>query len=152
MGQIRKTVSEFIEDTPLSAVGPEDSIAAAIEVMKRDQSDCVVVLDAGMIVGIFTERDFLNRVTAARRDPAETKMKSAMTPNPEVLRTYDCISYAINRMAVGGFRNVPIIGEQGKPIAVLSVRDVVSHLSELFDEVSPVREPSRSAWVDIGGG
>ncbi len=152
MREIRKTVSEFIEDVAVPAVGLQDSVADAIAEMKQHPSDCVVVLASGTLVGIFTERDFLTRVTAAKRDPALTKMEEVMTPEPETLRAYDCISYAINRMAVRGYRNIPIVGDAGKPLAVLSVRDVVSHLSELFDEVSASSELPTNAWVDIGGG
>jgi len=51
-----------------------------------------------------------------------------MTPDPVVLRRDDPIAVAINKMAVGGFRHVPIV-DAGRPIAVVSAKDVFRHIS-----------------------
>ena len=78
-----------------------------------------------------------------------------MTPNPVTLRTDDCISYAINKMAVGGFRNVPIVDAGGTPVAMLDTRDVIAHLSDLFDALAEQRTErgdDDGEWDDIGGG
>lgn len=153
MQRIQKTISEFLSDGSVPSVGPDDVVSKAIEAMKSGGSDCVLVLDDGKPIGIFTERDFLNRVTAEQRKPSETAMRDVMTRDPETLRPHDCISYAINRMAVRGFRNVPIIDGDGKAIAVIDVRDVVDHMSELFSEMGEGGSSSKEddEWVDIGG-
>lgn len=121
--------------------------------MKAHGSNYVVVLDDGKLEGIFTERDFLNRVTAARLIPSETLMRDVMTSDPQTLSTEDCVSYAINLMAVGGFRNIPILDPDGTFRVVLTVRDVIGHLSELMSEYQRNADPvEMQEWIDIGGG
>jgi CBS domain-containing protein len=107
---------------------------------------------SGDLVGIFTGRDFLNRVAAEKRKPAETLLGEVMTKAPETLGPDDCVSYAIDRMANGGFRNVPIVAD-GRPVAVISVRDVMTHLAEVFAEIEEGdADDEMKDWVDIGGG
>lgn len=154
MRRIQKTISEFIGETPPAApiVATSDTVSKAVEVMRAHKTNYVVVLDGERLEGIFTERDFLNRVTAARRTPAETVMADVMTSEPQTLSSSDCVSYAINQMAVGGFRNIPIVDADGKFRMVLTVHDVVGHLSELLSEVVAPPEPEMQEWIDIGGG
>jgi CBS domain-containing protein len=151
---IQKTIADFISDEPLPQVAPDQSVEAAVDVMSDTKSDCVLILDGDRLVGIFTERDFLNRVTAKKRPPAQTPIADVMTADPSTLRQKDRISYAINRMAVGGFRNIPIVDENARPVAVLSVRDVMRHLYELFAEVEgdAAKSGEWDEWTDLGGG
>lgn len=154
MRSIQTTIDQFISDEPLPAVAPDDPVSAAMTAMKTHASDCALVLDGDTLVGIFTERDFLNRVTAQQRAPGETRVREVMTVEPETLRAHDSIAYAINRMVVRGFRNIPIVDEGNRAVAVLDVRDVMTHLSVLFDDVAEGRrvEGDWDEWTDIGGG
>lgn len=154
MQSIQKTIQEFLSEDALPAAAPDDLVTAAAATMKEKQQDCVLILDGSELVGIFTERDFLYRVTAEQRNPADTKVRDVMTPKPETLRATDSIAYAINRMVVRGFRNIPIVDDSGKPVSVLDVRDVMSHLNEVFAEVSEGGggDGEWDEWTDIGGG
>jgi CBS domain-containing protein len=55
-----------------------------------------------------------------------------MTPDPVVLRHDDPIAVAIHKMAVGGFRHIPIV-EDGRPTGVVTARDVFHHLASSLD-------------------
>jgi CBS domain-containing protein len=52
-----------------------------------------------------------------------------MTPDPVVLRPDDSIAVAINKMAVGGFRHIPLV-ENGRATGIVSARDVFRHILE----------------------
>ena len=52
-----------------------------------------------------------------------------MTRDPVVLRHNETIAVAINKMAVGGFRHIPIV-DDGRPTGVVSAKDVFRHLVE----------------------
>src|SRR5688572_24383324 len=103
--------------------------------MREKGTHCAVVVAGQKLIGIFTERDFLLRVAAERRDPAKVPVREVMTPDPETLHAHDDVTYAINRMAVRRFRNVPIIDRNGRPTSVLDVRLVMMHLVKVFAEV-----------------
>ena len=77
-----------------------------------------------------------------------------MTRDPETLCADDCVTYAINMMSVGGFRNIPIVDQDGRPEGVLRVREVVSHLSELVSKEGLGEKSPKdgSEWFDVGGG
>jgi CBS domain-containing protein len=87
----------------------------------------------GKMVGIFTERDVLTRVFG-RKDVDKLQVKDVMTANPQGFQPDDSIAYVLNAMSVGGYRHVPIVNDQGKPIAVVSVKDIVTFIIDHFPE------------------
>lgn len=152
MFQIQKSIGECIAASGFAAVGPDDPVSAAVEAMLAAETDCVLVVDGDELQGIFTERDFLNRVSAEDRDPATTPMRIVMTSEVDTLRSTDCVTYAISRMAVGGYRNVPVVDDDGKPTSVLDVRIIMGHLIKVFAEIENEDHEVADAWIDIGGG
>jgi CBS domain-containing protein len=88
--------------------------------------DCVLVTEGGRLVGIFTDRDAVLKV-AGQADGGGRPIRDLMTQDPVVLRHDETIAVAINKMAVGGFRHIPIV-EDGRPTGVISARDVFHHL------------------------
>jgi CBS domain-containing protein len=56
-----------------------------------------------------------------------------MTKDPETLEEDQTIACALNKMSVGGYRHIPIV-RHGKPVGVVSIRDLVDFLVELFPE------------------
>jgi CBS domain-containing protein len=117
---------------PPILVEPDTTVVAAVNAMNEFRVGCVLVQRAGKLVGIFTERDVLNRVIFR---PGNTTMtvESVMTKDPETLEANQTIACALNMMSVGGYRHIPIV-EHAKPVGVVSVRDLVDFLVELFPE------------------
>ena len=99
----------------------------AIRRMHDETIDCVLVTDDGRLVGIFTDRDAVLKVAGLER--RERPIATLMTRDPVVLRHDETIAVAINKMAVGGFRHIPIV-EDGRPTGVVTARDVFRHLVE----------------------
>ncbi|HYL40717.1 MAG TPA: CBS domain-containing protein [Candidatus Binatus sp.] len=104
----------------------ETSAGEAIERMRRDGVDCLLVIEGGALVGIFTDRDAVLKVGTTAGDPRP--LREVMTPDPVVLRHDDPVAVAIHKMAIGGFRHVPVL-DDGTPIAVVSAKDVFRHLA-----------------------
>jgi len=55
-----------------------------------------------------------------------------MTRSPDAVLSNGTVAFVLNRMAVGGFRHVPVVDEDDRPVALISVRDVVQFLVEQF--------------------
>jgi CBS domain-containing protein len=104
----------------------ETSAGEAIERMRRDGIDCLLVIEGGALVGIFTDRDAILKVGTTVDDPRP--LRQVMTPDPVALRHDDRVAVAIHKMAVGGFRHLPIV-DGDTPIAVVSAKDVFRHLA-----------------------
>ena len=116
----------------LGVMAPEivdvsDDVDIAIGRMHDKGIDCVLVVDGDRFVGIFTDRDAVLKVAGTRL--SDRRIGALMTPDPVVLRHDETIAVAINKMAVGGFRHIPIV-EDGRPTAVVSARDVFRHLAQ----------------------
>lgn len=118
-------LAELGAPSPRTVEGSVD-VADVIERMHHEGIDCFLVTENGRLAGIFTDRDALLKL--AGRGPEHRPVRELMTPDPVVLRHDDTIAVAINKMAVGGFRHVPIV-EGNRPIAVVSARDVFRHIS-----------------------
>lgn len=105
----------------------DGSVDEAIRRMHDKGVDCILVTAAGRLVGIFTDRDAVVKV--AGQDVGSRSIAELMTRDPVVLRHDETIAVAINKMAVGGFRHIPIV-DQGRPTGVVTARDVFRHLVE----------------------
>ena len=102
----------------------------AIERMQSEGIDCLLVTEGDALVGIFTDRDAILKV--AGTTDGDRTVRDVMTPDPVILRSGDPVAVAINKMAVGGFRHVPIV-KAGVPVAVVSAKDVFRHLAAGVD-------------------
>ena len=160
MRRLEKTILEIGWTHAVPRLAVTDRVSRAFDQMSREVYDCVLVMRGDELAGIFTSRDFLNRVAAVRADPAALMLGDVMTPTPRTLRPRDPVAFAINWMAVEGFRNVPILDDAGAVLGVLTVWDVMRHLEAIFDEIDATPRPvppggdtsSVIAMVDLGGG
>ena len=100
----------------------------AIDLMHKKGIDCVLVTEGGKLVGIFTDRDAVLKV--AGRPAGPRALRELMTRDPVVLRHDDPIAVAVHKMAVGGFRHIPIVDGDGLPTGVVTAKDVFRHIVE----------------------
>jgi len=123
-----RLLGEHLDDlgvgTP-TIISADAALGAAITRMHEVPTDCLLVTDSDRLVGIFTERDAVLKVAGVKLDAFD--MRDFMTRDPVVLRHDDISAVAINKMAVGGFRHIPIV-EDGRPIGVVAARDVFRHI------------------------
>jgi CBS domain-containing protein len=108
-----------------ATIGPGGSAMKAVERMRSEGLDCLLVVARGRLVGIFTERDAILKLADER--PGSFVLRDVMTKDPVVLRPDDSLAVAIHKMAIGGFRHIPVV-DDGRPIGVLAARDVFQHV------------------------
>lgn len=125
---------------PLSALGapqpltttPETTIADAVRLMQEASVGCLVVERDGVVRGILTERDCVLKLSQAGLDGMT--VGEIMTPDPVVLRPDDSLAVAINKMAVGGFRHIPLV-ENGHATGIVSARDLFRYILDSIDSI-----------------
>ena len=125
-------ISELALRDPI-VVDADASVVTAVNAMNEHRTGCVLVAQAGRLAGIFTERDVLTKVIFRDHNNA-MKVDAVMTKNPETLEAHQSIAYALNKMSVGGYRHIPIVDRAGRAVGVLSVRDIVDFLVDLFPD------------------
>jgi CBS domain-containing protein len=140
--ELQEIRGAFLNDT-ISALEPADPIClletatvadAIARMLERRQAGVLIVDEEGRLTGIFTERDVLMRVVGAGRDAARTVLHDVMTPNPEALAPADRIAYAVHSMSVAGYRTVPLVDGDRRPVGVVTVSDVIRWLAHLYPE------------------
>lgn len=117
-----------LDPRPPITVPADAPLAEAMRVMTTERTGAVLVTDAaGALVGILTERDFLTKV-AGEPGFAALPVSRFMTANPETVAPTDALAYALRKMDTGGYRHLPVV-VAGKPVGVISVRDVLRHIT-----------------------
>ncbi len=141
----QRLISYVIENQKVITCNPQVTVFKAAHLMRDSEVGAVLVTEQGRLVGIFTERDALNRVIADGRDPRSTQLSEVMTTDPQTIESNKRFGHALHMMYEGGFRHVPVVGRDGHPVGVISARDVLG--PELEEFAAEVRQ--REHLVEI---
>jgi CBS domain-containing protein len=120
------------------------SVYEAARLMKQRGISALIVVEKQRVVGVFTERDIVFRVTAEALDPTTTPLEQVMTASPRTIGPDKPLGHALHMMYEGGFRHVPVV-EHGKAIGMLSARDALG--PELKEFVSEMDEREHIAEI-----
>lgn len=123
-------VSSLKLKAPLT-VTPETPLKEAIATMLAHNIGVLLVVDEdGKLLGMFSERDLLKKVAGIHVLYADMPVKSFMTAKPATVTRGDILALVLHKMDTGGYRHVPVV-EGGKPVGVVSVRDMLRHITKL---------------------
>ena len=116
-------------------VAPGTSLAECVRLIQRSGvGDSVVVADrTGRLHGVLTERDVFARLVGAPADlrrPVETLMNT----EPHTLRPEQTVRDAMALLAIGPYRNVPMVDEDGIVVGIVRQQDLLRALAESFPE------------------
>jgi CBS domain-containing protein len=116
-------------------VPPGTSLAECVAAIQRSGTgDSVFVVDAdGRLAGVLTERDVFGRLVGGDIDLAQP-VETLMTTEPRTLDLDETIRDAIELMQTGRYRNVPVVDETGRLVAVVRQSDLLKYLAESFPE------------------
>ena len=129
--EVRPMKVQDVMSSPAHSCTPDASLAAAAMTMKDYSCGALPVLDnAGRPIGILTDRDVC--LAAARKDrfPAAIKVREVMTCNPFTCGPGTDLAYAVNVMAEGHFRRLPVVDRNGRLVGILSLTDVLASEEE----------------------
>jgi len=120
-------------------VSLHQTVAEAVAIMAARKVGAVPVVDAGRLVGIFSERDLLRRVVLVHRSPEKTEIGDVMTPDPLTASPGDERALAVRKMDAVGCRHLPVV-LHGAVVDMLSIRDLIfGELEERADDVESLR-------------
>lgn len=110
-------------------VSPKESATEVVRRMREAQTGCALVLEGDALVGIFTEHDVLCKMTGEKAYGANVAVSELMSANPETLRETDTVAAALNKMALGRYRHVPVLRDDGG-YAVASIKQVLKYIAQ----------------------
>ncbi len=120
---------------PVSALSPKPPITLpanallglAVARMIDGGVGAILVTDpAGILVGILTERDILNKAPLGPGYDRH-RVEEYMTRDPETVALSDSLAFALGKMASGNYRHVPVVADD-KPVGLIAVRDILRHI------------------------
>ena len=134
-----RPIRSIIQDRPVVTADATTTVSDAARLMQEHKTGALLVCEAGRLVGVFTERDALFRVIAAKRNPTTTQLVDVMTQQPQTVAPDKPLGHALHMMYEGGFRNVPVI-ENGRLVGLVSARDALGPELKTFVEEMDERE------------
>ncbi len=111
----------------LLAIDPEATIAEVARQMRTDDSDSAAVISEGRLVGIITERDLV-RAIADGVDPQQVRADVVMTADPATVDADEDVAMVAVKMMRLGVRHLPVVNKAGKPIGLVSARNLITIL------------------------
>ncbi|MDP2824814.1 MAG: CBS domain-containing protein [Sulfuritalea sp.] len=122
-----KTIKQILAEKtkPIAIVGPDDTVRSAIELMRERDIGAVLVVDGSKLVGIFTERDCLHKVSALDINPRETLVRAVMTEKVRFVTSDVEVSQGLALMTERFFRHLPVLDEQQNILGIVSIGDLV---------------------------
>ena len=128
--QLSQASVSILSTNTLITIPATASVAAAIETMTENNIGCLLVMENGDMVGIFTERDVLNRVAGQAEDPTQLVVADFMTADPVTAKADITVATALNEMSEHGFRHLPLVDENDRVTGIVSFRDVVNYMQK----------------------
>jgi len=118
-------------------VNEKTSLREAAKIMCENRIGSVLVVgDTGELRGILTERDVT--CAAGREDCVlDAPVWEFMTPDPAVVYPETPVIEVLDKFRELGVRHLPVVDKRGKPVGVISVRDVLALIEILFRMFRP---------------
>ena len=135
MSQVR----EIVSNRELFWVEENDTVADVARRMAELQVGAILVLNAGGLRGIFSERDLMRRVVLERLDPDKTPVGTVMSTELATIDESATVEDAMAAMQAHKCRHLPVMRE-GSVTAFLSMRDLINYeLAQKTEELHHMR-------------
>lgn len=121
------TISVLCPREPV-CVSPDTPVREVIASMAEQKIGCVLVEESAHLLGVFSERDVLNKVSldAANLD---RPVADFMTVSPATATKTDSIGFVLQTMDLGGYRHLPIVNSANIATGIISVRDILRFMA-----------------------
>ena len=119
----------------VATVDRKTTVLDAAKTMNQRRIGAVVVTDGDRVVGIFTERDILNRIVAAGKDPKTTRIEEVMTSPMACCRRDTPLADCKAVMSQKRIRHLPVV-EDGKLFGLISAGDILAN--EVADQQATI--------------
>lgn len=118
----------------LTVARTSTSLREGHTMMVKNHVGCLLIVEDEKLVGILTERDIISRFVGKGLVMEEVTVDQFMTANPNTLHMDDPIAFALNRMYDRGYRHVPVLDDEKKPIGFVSSRDIINHIGKSLEK------------------
>ena len=111
--------------TEVATITADATVLEAADLMNRRRIGALCVVNGDALVGVFTERDILNRVVSAQLDPAGTKVAEVMTTPVTTCAPHGKAADCAAVMSHKRIRHLPVV-EDDKLVGLISTGDLMA--------------------------
>ena len=111
------------------AIGPDAPVIDAIRLMAEKGIGAVVVMQAGRLAGILSERDYARKIVLQGRSSRDTPVRDIMTANVVTVRLDDSVDHCMQLVTDKRIRHLPVL-ERDAVLGVVSIGDLVRAVIE----------------------
>jgi CBS domain-containing protein len=121
-----KTVSQLLQGkgTQVWSIGPDALVIEALKLMAEKEVGALVVLEAGQVAGIVSERDYARKVVLQGKSSLTTPIREIMTEKVVYIRPDQTVNDCMALMTNKRIRHLPVV-EEDRLVGVISIGDVV---------------------------
>jgi CBS domain-containing protein len=131
MANVRDVLAE--KGGVVVTIDHESSVFEAAATMSERRIGALVVMRGETIAGIFTERDLMTRVVAARRDPAGTRVSEVMTTPIACCEPDTALEECRTVMTTYKLRHLPVV-DDGRLPGIISSGDILARELRVQEE------------------
>lgn len=117
-------VDLILKESNYASIRPEEPVSAALDAMTRAKRSSVLVMEDSQIKGIFTERDFINKVLDKSLIASETPISAVMTTDLITVSPSDSIKNCREIMLKNKVRHLPVVNADGC-VGVVSMTQII---------------------------
>jgi len=121
------------------AVPSDTPVAKVLQTMHEKGVGSMLIADDGKLTGIFSERDAVMRLGPDFSNYGNRPISEFMTPSPDTLTMDNKVIFAVHKMALGGYRHIPIISGDDL-VGIVSIRDILRYTSNKLAEMDATAE------------
>ena len=114
-------------DQTVQAIGPDDSVFAALQLMADKRIGALLVMQGDAIVGIVTERDYARKIALKGLTSALTKVRDVMTTSVMFVRPEQTSEECMALMTDNRLRHLPVVRDS-KLVGLISIGDLVKDI------------------------
>lgn len=126
-----KTVKHILDQkAPAVYSAPSStSVFDALQIMMDKNISALLVIEQGLLLGIFTERDYARKIILQGKSSKETLIADVMTAQPRTITSTERIEHCMQLMTNNHFRHLPVL-QGDEVIGMLSIGDLVKFIIE----------------------
>lgn len=126
-----RNVRQLLESKPaeVHSIGPDAPVIEALRLMAEKGIGAVLVLEAGKLAGILSERDYARKIALLGRSSADTPVRDIMTAELHTVAPDDSVEHCMQVVTEGRIRHLPVLA-RGELVGLVSIGDLVKAMIE----------------------
>jgi predicted transcriptional regulator len=120
-------------------INEESNAQKAVQMFSTFNIGCLAVTDSQQhVVGVLSERDYINKISALGRDDSIVKIKDicTYTPNIIIAKKHDTLEQCMNKMLIKDIRHLLVIDDDNNNfIGMISIKDLIKEIMRDKDDI-----------------